>query len=180
MVFHSITYDDNTKFYHYVNDESTAILRKNNERKDHPLPGCTAAHLITFKPDGSAKLTLSLKNLDSSFNTDEFDFDAKDIENNDDDESVCDIVYDVEKLDLIEINSYVAIKAPSSSFEMFYIMKIINKGIATENISDSSNEHFVMTGEPYLIGKWVSFSHEGKKFIHYNGKPRYKERVNPC
>ena len=46
-------------------------------------------------------------------------------------------------------------------------MKIINKGIATENISDSSNEHFVMTGEPYLVGKWVSFSHEGKKFIHY-------------
>ena len=75
---------------------------------------------------------------------------------------MCDIVY-VEKLDLIEINSYVAIKAPLSSFEIFYIMKIINMGIATENISDSSNEHFVMTGEHYLIGK-----------------PRYSERVNPC
>ena len=46
--------DDSTKFYHYVNDENTAILRKNNECKDHPLPGCMAAHLITFKPDGSA------------------------------------------------------------------------------------------------------------------------------
>ena len=62
-------------------------------------------HIITFKPDGSAKLTLSLKNFDSSFNTNEFEFDARDLENNNDDESVCDIVYDVEKLDLIEINS---------------------------------------------------------------------------
>ena len=50
---------------------------------------------------------------------------------------------------------------------MFYIMKIINKGIATENLSDSSNEHFVMTGEPYLVGKCVSFPHEEKKFIRY-------------
>ena len=98
----TIFIDESTKFYHYVNDESTAILRKNNERKDHPLPGCMAAHLITFKPDGSAKLTLSLKHLDSSFNTDEFEFDARDLENNNDDESVCDIVYDVEKLDLID------------------------------------------------------------------------------
>ena len=46
-------------------------------------------------------------------------------------------------------------------------MKILKKGIASENLSDSSNEHFVVVGEPYFIGKWIYFSNEGKKYVQY-------------
>ena len=38
----------------------------------------------------------------------------------------------------------------SASVELFFVMKVIKKGIASENLSDSSNEHFVVAGEPYL------------------------------
>ena len=68
--------DDNSKYNQYVDDES-----KNNECQGHPLHGCRAAQLITFKPDGSAELTVSLKNLDTSFNTDEVEFDASNPDN---------------------------------------------------------------------------------------------------
>ena len=56
------------------------------------------------------------------------------------------------RLDLIDVGTFVAIKAPAS-FEMFYAMKIVRKGTTPEHMSDSSEEHFVVAGEPYLVGK---------------------------
>ena len=137
--------------------------------------------MISFKPDGSAKLTVSLKNLDMFFNADDVEVDASD-SNDDDDigdepQSVCATVPDDGKLDLIEVGSYVAIKAPSSSFEMFHVMKMMKKGIASENISDSSNEHFVTRGEPYLVGEWISISNESKKFVKYKESKSTEEAL---
>ena len=56
---------------------------------------------------------------------------------------------------MIVLGSYVAIKAPSQSFELFYIMKVKAKGVAEKNISDSAEEHFVLQGETYLTGHWA-------------------------
>ena len=44
----------------------------------------------------------------------------------------------------------------------------MKKGIAENPRSDSSNDLFVIAGEPYIIGKWVSFSSEGRNFVQYN------------
>ena len=68
---------------------------------------------------------------------------------------------------MIEMGSCMAIKAPSQSFEIFYIMKVKAKGVAEKNISDSTQEHFVLQGETYLIGQWVSFQQEHKNYVQY-------------
>ena len=46
-------------------------------------------------------------------------------------------------------------------------MKITKEGIATENTCDSSQEHVVLKGEPYLFGKWGSFQNECRKYAQY-------------
>ena len=97
-------------------------------------------------------------------------------DSNDDDENIAVDVVDeqteevtwVESLDhldmfnLIEKDSFVAIQAHQSSFELFHLMKVEEKQIATENIKDKSEEHCILQGEPYLVGKWFSFQKETK------------------
>ena len=68
---------------------------------------------------------------------------------------------------MIVLGSYVAVKAPSQSFELLYIMKVEAKGVAEKNISNSAEEHFVLQGETYLIGHWVSFQQEHKNYVQY-------------
>ena len=68
---------------------------------------------------------------------------------------------------LIGIDSFVAIRAPPESLELFFIMKVIEKRISEETIKDKSNEHCILKGEPFLIGKWVSFQKEKKNFAYY-------------
>ena len=41
-----------------------------------------------------------------------------------------------EMLDNIVENSYVAIRAPPNSVELFYVMKVLKKAMASENMSD--------------------------------------------
>ena len=40
-------------------------------------------------------------------------------------------------------------------------------GIVTENIANTSNEHFILKGEPTLLGRWISFQCEKKKYAQY-------------
>ena len=68
---------------------------------------------------------------------------------------------------VISEGTYVAIKAPVGSLEFFHVMKVLEKGVAAENMNDSSHEHFISKGETYLVGKWMSFQHEGKRFAQY-------------
>ena len=66
----------------------------------------------------------------------------------------------------VKEGSFVAIKA-ISGHTMFHVMEVIEKRTAGQHITDSSNEHAILNGEPYLIGQWYSFCHEGKKFATY-------------
>ena len=63
---------------------------------------------------------------------------------------------------MIEVGSCIAIKAPSQSFEFFYIMKEQAKGVTQKNISDSAQKHFVLQGETYLIGQCFCFNKSTK------------------
>ena len=76
-------------------------------------------------------------------------------------------IYKATILSCIEEGSYVVIRAPPGSLDFFFIMKISEKGIATENMSDFGNEHSVLKGESYLIGRWYSLQYEKKCFVQY-------------
>ena len=65
---------------------------------------------------------------------------------------------------MIERGSFIAIRAEPNSHEMFHVMMVQDKHIAKENIKDASEEHCILKGEPYLVGKWFSFQKETRKF----------------
>ena len=58
---------------------------------------------------------------------------------------------------MTERGSSVAIRAEPNSHEMFHVIMVQDKHIAKENIKDASEEHFILKGEPYLVGKLFSF-----------------------
>ena len=45
-----------------------------------------------------------------------------------------------------------------------FVMMVQDKHIAKENIADLSEEHCILKGELYLVGKWFSFQKETSKF----------------
>lgn len=49
---------------------------------------------------------------------------------------------------------FVAVFSHSKANELFFILKVIWKGIATENIADANN-HTVRKGESYVIGLYL-------------------------
>ena len=65
---------------------------------------------------------------------------------------------------MIERGSFVAIRAEPNSREMFHVMMVQDKHISKENIEDVPEEHCILKGEPYLVGKWFSFQKETSKF----------------
>ena len=65
---------------------------------------------------------------------------------------------------MIERGSFVAIRAEPNPHEMFHVMMVQDKHIAKEDIEDASEEHCILKGEPYLVGKWFSFQKETRKF----------------
>ena len=66
---------------------------------------------------------------------------------------------------MIERGSFVAIRAEPNSREMFHVMMVQDKHISKENIEDVPEEHCILKGEPYLVGKWFSFQKETSKFV---------------
>ena len=58
----------------------------------------------------------------------------------------------------------VAVFSHSKANELFYILKVIWKGIATENIADANN-HTVRKGESYVIGLYLQKLDEKKRSI---------------
>ena len=47
------------------------------------------------------------------------------------------------------------------------VVEVIEKGIATTNMSDQFNEHCILQGQHYIIGKWLQFKREMKNYVQY-------------
>ena len=75
----------------------------------------------------------------------------------------------LEASELFSLNedTFVAIRSSPESLAIFHLMKISEKGIATENMIDGSKEHCVLKGDCYLIGKRFSFVKETRKFAAF-------------
>ena len=158
---------DSSKHRYIIDPVVAAVIRK-KPWKECVIKGCKSAHVIAFHPDG----TFSKCNLiDDSEEIRTLNFGGDDIS---DDENVTNKESEIEDVeeyedeinDDDEVNidtsmifscideaSYVAIRSPVGSLDFFFIMKILKKGIASENMSDSANDHFVLEGELYLIAR---------------------------
>ena len=159
--------DDAQKEYILIDEKDTAEMRKKG-RESRPSPGCRDSHVISFFPDGkSVKMWRTIKD----FMNDE-EMEMEDVVEEEVEEEVelewTESIESMDRFELIDVGSFIAIKAEPGHPEFFHLMKVLEKGIATNHISDSSKEHCVLKGEPYLIAKWYSFSNEGRKVATYN------------
>ena len=163
--------DDDSKEYHLIDEKSTAELRKAG-REERAVPGCKAAHVISFFPDGQSVHTW--KTIKEFLETSDEVTSAvvEDVEDVDDEETLQEITY-VETIEhedrfhLIELNSFVAIRPIAKSFEQFHLYKVVNKLRATQHMHDVSGEHSILKDEPYIVGQWYSFQTENRKFAQY-------------
>ena len=161
---------DDSKEY-FLPDEEEAAQKRTKGRKEHPVKGCQAAHVLSFHPNGSIFKRNIIDGSEDMMNL-KFNDDCRENEQSeemieDENEDEVEATLDISAIfEIITENSFVAIKAQPGSLELFH-MKITKKGIATENTYDSSQEHVVLKGEPYLIGKWVSFQNECRKYAQY-------------
>ena len=162
------TFANTNKYYHYVDEVENAGIRAAGKRKEHPIHGCRSAHILSFYPDGSVKKVRSLKNMDIIFEENKTVF--EDIAEDDGGDDTVDEPYhvtpdDISKYDIIEVDSFVAIKATNG--EQFNVYRVKEKQIATENMLDASGEHTILVNEPYLIGSWISYQHENSRYAQY-------------
>ena len=143
-------------------------------QEEQKIKDSSKAHILSFNPDGQTfQKWLTVKGLLDQREL-EFEEDESDVNEMEGDQFEEQEAEDQTWLESIEVNdiynmiergSFIAIRAEPNSHEMFHVMMVQDKHIAKENIEDASEEHCILKGEPYLVGKWFSFQKETSKFV---------------
>ena len=150
-----------------VDQDVTAKCRSSG-REENPIVGCKAAHVISFHPDGRTQKWANVKSFMEDTECEQIVDEIGEVEDElmEDMTWVDSVDYD-DKFSVIEKDSFVAIKAHSSTMEQFHVYKVVEKKRAEERIQDSSGDHWILKGEPYIVGRWYSYQSEGRKHAQY-------------
>ena len=82
----------------------------------------------------------------------------------------------LEKFNMIDIGSYVAVYASSASWKHFHVIKVLEKGVADQHMRDPANDdNCVLRGEHYILGKWFSLQKQATKFAYYKEATHVEE-----
>ena len=68
--------------------------------------------------------------------------------------------------ELMEPGTFVAVRSSTNAFEPFYLIEIVDKGIASYNITDSYG-HMIIKGKRYAEGIYLEKQIESKKSVKY-------------
>ena len=71
--------------------------------------------------------------------------------------------------EVIENGDYIGLRCPPESIEFFYVVEVLQKGIASKTIQTSSSKIF--EGEPYIKVKYLERTCEGKNFVKFKNLP---------
>ena len=167
--------DDKQKKYYNIEATDIATVRR-DDCSPLSIPGCMNYHMICFNTDGSLLtknnicscddcLQGNFLNCDTETGTlilgdkmgDEDNVDS-DVEYEDDDEFGDEIEEDLEQYELrsssvlvvIQKGSVIALFSPENAIELFYLCKVIDYGVATDELSDTNNHH-IGRGTPYIL-----------------------------
>ena len=155
------------RHYFVIDDEEVAKIRE-NELLEIPIKGNTRCPVIEFRPEGekvfystylcgcNSNIVCSHNqslNIDSLEHCDEVDVNSNEIDDGhevDDEDNDCTMRREI-MWSSVEPNQFVV--SPSfSSFESFYILKVIEKGFnSTEDTMKDTLGHTVAPGQQYLI-----------------------------
>ena len=167
---------DSSKSYHLIDPESTASERQ-KPREAHPLAGCMKYHMIAVDKHGVFTTRIVLDPNDDQLLNLYFNVPADNV-----DESITEILEEPEKvLDLPEVEdsslppmlfeitplcSYIGLRSPPSSLELFFVVKVLAKNIAYECINDKYG-HVIVPGEPYFTVMYLDKVTENKSGVQF-------------
>ena len=166
-----------------------------NEKKDQnrrekgslPIKGSSKLHMICFHTDGSIQVKENICSCEdciqgafincmsekgrvvfSSVNS-EGDSDEEDDEieeesasNEDDENEIC----GESVMECLTKDSAIALYSHSSAFELFYVCKVVDFGIAKQELRDSS-DHFIEEGQNYIQCQYYEKVEEKRQKVQY-------------
>jgi len=170
---------DEKKQYILLSEEEIADRRKT--KSPLVLKDCIKFHMIAFHPDSSVQTKVNMCSCDEclegdfidcllepgnmmssgqvdmegsdyDYSDDEREFEDDDVEDEEDHEA-----YELRAdcvLDVLQICSFIALYSPPSSFELFYLCKVLDFGTATEDMVDAYN-HRVPMGTKYVLCNYL-------------------------
>ena len=150
------------------------------------IEGCRDIHMIAFSPDGTVATKINICSCSSGIigefqecleekgklifhkYNESSDSDSEDDgcepEESDDTESE---LFELRSENIFSIISKGSVIALYTSFELFYLCKVVDCGIASENLIDQ-NEHVVPVGARYIKCKYFEKKQEEKCCVYYN------------
>jgi hypothetical protein len=173
--------DVDNKEYHFLDQDATAAIRKAC-RAEKKIPGCMSSHVIFFFADGETyKKWKTVKDFMDDANTHNneqhntlHELEEETVEEEEELPMWHETMNEMDMYSMIEIDSFVTIH--SERGELFHLMKVEKKEIAKKSFMDSSGNHTVLEGEPYLVCKWYSFQKESKKFAWFSPQSESTEK----
>ena len=148
--------DDKEKEYYCISAKTTAEKRS-KPNGEHILTPCMIYRLIDVNKEGRfiRKLYLDETKLEELFEKEDHPEDVSNIDleeaeyENEDWSLNQDTVFE-----LIEPGTFVAVRSSTNAFEPFYLIEIVDKGIASYNITDSYG-HMILKCERYAEGIYL-------------------------
>ena len=162
--------DDESKEHHLVDEAENAKVRA-NERGELEIKPCRKFHVIGVNEDDvfTKKLYFTNPNIISTI----FDFNDEDTLKN----TSADVDDDVDEepafslnqdtvFELVEPGTFVGMRSPQNAIEPFFIVEVLNKGIAEESISDIFG-HTILCGEQYAEVCYLQKKDQKKNIVRY-------------
>ena len=177
--------DDPSKNHFLIDEQVTAKLRE-QPRRGHKITDCKKIYCIAFNQYGECMTREHLNIKDESIfklkfkagyenEDDDDDSDVDDVNSdnhgedlvNDNIEEVME--YEARNLILFEIitpDSYIGLRSPPESLELFFAAKVVSKDIATDYIEDT-NGHGILPGEHDVTVQYLEKDKESFSQVQY-------------
>lgn len=118
--------NDEKKEYYLVSDEENAEIRKES-REEIVIRGCMKAHVISFRSNGDIKMWKTISDFIGgetvNDENEEFEDDGRDDGDNDG-EVYTPSIDDEAVFELIEVDSFVAIRSHPLNLELFHVVSL--------------------------------------------------------
>ena len=164
--------------------------KRHNKKVGHPLKGCQSFHMIAVDPQGNfyTKVVLDIDQelekmiflnqvsvddvsqeiINECVDEDDVDDSEEDVDN---DVLLHPMVYEV-----VKPGSYVGLRPSPNGMELFYVVKILGKNIATEQEIDNCR-HVIVPGEQYFTVVYLDYKTETRKYVKFE-LPKGKKCTN--
>ena len=162
-------------------------MEKRKQKTALVIKDCLKLHMVAFHPDGSIQTKVNICSCDECItgdfinctlelgvkichrNVDESDGESdEECEYEDEDDGSTE-QYELRAdsvLDVVQAGSYIALFSPPNALELFYLCKVLEFGVAVEDMQDDYN-HTVLKGSKFIKCNYLKKKSEKKGRIAY-------------